>query len=111
MSEYGIKGEDIYKQALEGDPEAIYIFEDFGRHLGEAIKLIIYALDPDCILIGGAVKAAFPFYSKSMWKTLDDCAFVLSHETLKIEASSLVNGNILGAAALHLPVDKIIINE
>lgn len=105
MSEYGTTGEEIYRQALHGNPEAIYIYEDFGRHLGEALKLMIYALDPDCIIIGGAVKAGFPFYSKSMWKTLDDFAFGLS--SLKIEASSLVNGNILGAAALHLPkVDK-----
>lgn len=104
MSEYGTKGEEIYRLALQGNPEAIYIYEDFGRHLGEALKLIIYALDPDCIIIGGAVKAAFPFYSKSMWRTLEDFAFGLSLETVKVEPSMLVNGNILGAAALHLPV-------
>lgn len=100
---YHTTGELVYKRALEGDPEAINMYEDFGRHLGAAIKLILYVLDTECIVIGGAAKAAFPFYSKSMWEALADFGFGRSLASLKIEASSLINANILGAAALHLP--------
>lgn len=99
---YHTTGELVYKRALEGDPAAISMYEDFGRHLGEAIKLILYALDTECIIIGGAAKVAFPFYAESMWETLAGFGFRRALATLKIEASSLVNGNILGAAALHL---------
>ncbi|NLR58194.1 ROK family protein [Chitinophaga polysaccharea] len=99
---YQIAGEEAYRRALEGDPEAIKMYADFGRHLGEAIKLIMYVLDTECIIIGGAVKAAFPLYAKSMWATLGDFEFSRSLAALKIETSSLINGNILGAAALYL---------
>jgi glucokinase len=99
---YHIKGDILYNNALADDAAAIEIYGDFGRHLGEAIKLILYALDTECFIIGGAVKAAFPFYSKSMWETVGTFEYKRAISTLKIEASSLVNGNILGAAALHL---------
>lgn len=99
---YHTNGELVYKRALEGDPEAINMYENFGRHLGEAIKLILYVLDTECIIIGGAVKAAFPFYAESMWATLADFGFPRTLATLRIEPSSLINANILGAAALHL---------
>ena len=69
----------------------------------EAIKLILYVLDTECIVIGGAVKAAFPLYAKSMWETLGNFGFSRSLAMLKIETSVLIHGNILGAAALHLP--------
>ena len=97
-----VKGDILYNNALANDAAAIEIYNDFGRHLGEAIKLILYALDTECFIIGGAVKAAFPFYSESMWRTVNTFAYKRAISTLKIEASSLVNGNILGAAALHL---------
>lgn len=99
---YKTAGEVVYRRALEGDKEALDIYEDFGRHLGEAIKMILYALDTECIVIGGAVKAAFPFYAAGMWETVRDFGFQHSVSSLKIEASSLINSNILGAAALHL---------
>lgn len=101
---YQTAGEEVYRRALEGDQEAIRMYEDFGRHLGEAIKLILYVLDTECIVIGGAVKTAFPLYAKSMWETLEDFGFSRTLKALKIETSSLINGNILGAAALHLPM-------
>lgn len=100
---YQTTGEEAYRRAMTGEQEAIKMYEDFGRHLGEAIKLILYALDTECIVIGGAVKTAFPLYAKSMWETLGDFGFSRSLVALKIEASSLINANILGAAALHLP--------
>lgn len=99
---YHTDGELVYKRALEGDPEAISMYRDFGRHLGEAIKLMLYVLDTACIVIGGAVKVAFPFFSESMWEALSDFGFPRTLATLRIEASSLINANILGAAALHL---------
>ncbi|MEC5142968.1 ROK family protein [Chitinophaga sp. 212800010-3] len=101
---YKTTGEVVYISALAGDPEAIAMYEAFGRHLGAAINVILYALDTECIVIGGAVKAAFSFYAKSMWDTVRSFEFKRTVSALKIEASALVNSNILGAAALHLPV-------
>lgn len=99
---YKTPGEVVYKRAAEGDIEAAYMYEDFGRHLGEAIKLVLYVLDTECIVIGGALKAAFPFYAKSMWETVRGLGFQRSVSGLKITASALPGSNVLGAAALHL---------
>ncbi|MBC9914417.1 ROK family protein [Chitinophaga varians] len=101
--EYQTTGEVVYRRALEGDLEAGYMYEDFGRHLGEAIKLVLYVLDTECIVIGGALKAAFPFYARSMWETVRGFPFQRAVASLKIVASALPGSNILGAAALHLP--------
>lgn len=99
---YKTTGEVVYKRALAKDADAIEMYEEFGRHLGEAVKLILYVLDTECIVIGGGAKGAFSFYSKSMWDTIDDFAYIRPVSTLSIQASSLLNANILGAAALHL---------
>jgi len=98
---YKTTGEVVYKRALAEDAEAIEMYEEFGRHLGEAIKLILYVLDTECIVIGGGAKAAFPLYSKSMWDTIRGFAYKRAVSALNIETSSLLNANILGAAALH----------
>ncbi|NML37833.1 ROK family protein [Chitinophaga sp. G-6-1-13] len=99
---YKTAGEVVYKRAQEGDIEAGYMYEDFGRHLGEVIKLVLYVLDTECIVIGGALKAAFPFYGRSMWETVRGFPFQRAVASLKIVASVLPGSNILGAAALHL---------
>ncbi|WP_211092525.1 ROK family protein [Chitinophaga varians] len=99
---YKTQGEIVYRRAVEGDIEASYMYDDFGRHLGEAIKLVLYVLDTECIVIGGALKAAFSFYARSMWETVRGFAFQRSVPELKIAASVLPGSNVLGAAALHL---------
>ena len=40
---YKIKGEDVFKNAQEGNEEAIKMYEEMGTHLGNAIKTILYA--------------------------------------------------------------------
>ena len=102
---YKISGEIAYERVLAGNVAAIEMYKDFGRHLGEAIRLILYALDTECLIIGGALKTAFPFYSMSMWETVSGFEYKRAISLLKIEASSLLNSNILGAAALHFTVN------
>jgi glucokinase len=96
----GIAWSNIPEYPAE-DAEAIETYEEFGRHLGGAIKLILYVLNTECIVIGGGAKAAFPLYSKSMWDTIRGFAYKRAVSALNIEISSLLNANILGAAALH----------
>ena len=42
----------------------------FGQHLGNAIKIILYALEPEKIVFGGSVRKALPFFEKSMWEKI-----------------------------------------
>ena len=65
------------------------------------IKLVMYAYDPEMIVLGGSVSKAFQFFSKSMWKNLESFYFQNSLKNLKIETSELDNIAILGAASLY----------
>ncbi len=97
---YKIDGEMVFKNANQGDADALRMYEEMGMHLGNAIKTILYALDVELIILGGSVRHAYPYFSKTMWQQIKTCAFKKSAENLKIEISELNNGGILGAAAL-----------
>ncbi|HSN09484.1 MAG TPA: ROK family protein [Hanamia sp.] len=97
---YGIDGEIVFQNAKKGDAEALRMYEEMGTHLGNAIKTIIYALNVELIVLGGSVRHAYPYFSKTMWQQIKTCGFKKSAEDLKIEISDLNNSGILGAAAL-----------
>lgn len=98
---YGIDGETVFQQAQAGDRRAIGMYEVMGMHLGNAIKMIQYALDMDFIVLGGSVRQAWPWFHKSMWERIHNTAFQRSARRLQIEISELPNSGLLGAAALY----------
>jgi len=97
---YKTDGELIFKRAASGDAEAIRMYEEMGEHLGNAIKMILYALDVELIILGGSVRHAFDYFNKTMWKQIKTLVFQRSPQLLRIEVSELENSGILGAAAL-----------
>lgn len=99
---YNEDGETIFKAAKNGDTNAQRMYEEMGAHLGNAIKNILFALDPELIVLGGSVRQAFPFFSTAMWEAVKTFPFQRSLKKLRIEVSELENSGILGAAALHL---------
>jgi len=94
-------GEKVYQNAQNGDESALQIFQDLGRHIGNAIKMILYTLDPECIVFGGSVSKAYSFFQKSMWDQIQTFAYANSLKGLDIKISNLEHGGILGAAALY----------
>lgn len=98
---YGVSGELVFQQATEGNTEALEMYQQMGKHLGNAIKTIMYALDVSLIVLGGSVRKAFTYFSKSMWKQIETFEFKRSVANLRIEVSELENSGILGAAALY----------
>lgn len=101
QNKYGTSGETAFAKAKQGDGQSLEMYAEMGTHLGNAIKTILYSLDPGLIVLGGSVRHAFPFFSKTMWESLDSFVFKKSLAELKIEVSELENSGILGAAALH----------
>ena len=95
---YGSKDPySIYKLALQGDKKAMKAYERMGYYLGVGLANIIYALDPDIIIIGGKISNAWRFFNKSMDKTIKERYFVRPCPVVK---SKLNEAGILGAAAL-----------
>lgn len=98
---HGISGKEAYDRAISGDKKALAMWKEFGNHLGAAIEAILYAYDPEKIILGGSVGQSLSLYEEYIWSALNDFAFKNSLTNLKIEASELDNPGLLGAAALH----------
>lgn len=103
---YGLNGEFVYEQARQQDPQSLKLYAEFGEHLGNCIKMIIYTYDPQLIILGGSVRNAYEYFEESMWKQIKTCVYCKSAERLTIEVSSLHNSGILGAAALYYDAMK-----
>ena len=99
---HGTDGKEIFERAKAGDIIAIKMFEEFGFHLGNAIKMILYTYDPSCIILGGSVSQSFDLFRTSMWQQIKTFAYERSLTKLTIEVSELEHCGVLGAAALAL---------
>jgi glucokinase len=98
---HGVSGRELAVRAQAGDGRALGIFAEFGRHLGEAVKAICYAVDPEIIVLGGSVSRSYRFFQAVLWETFGTYAYSIARERLKIEVSETENIAILGAAALY----------
>jgi glucokinase len=97
----GRTGEEVFRQAVAGDGEAVKLFAEFGRHVGEGVKAVLFTYDPELIVVGGSVRKAFRFFQEAMWESIRSFAYANSLRSLRIELSELDHIAVLGAAALH----------
>jgi len=100
--EKSISAIDAFNQAVLGDQAAIQLFSEFGFHMGQAIKSILYAYDPEIIIIGGSLTKAYDFFKPAMFGAIQNFDYRNVLTNLKIEISELENSAIYGAAALYL---------
>jgi glucokinase len=100
---YDTDGQLLAQQAMTGDPTALTAFSEFGKHLGNAIMALLYALDPDLIVMGGSVSKAYPLFRESLWA---QCTQSFAYKPVIADLSITVSDNdaipVLGAAALCL---------
>ena len=101
FTEAGWKGLDAYKAAEAGDPAALELFNDFGRHLGAALCVVMLAYDPDRVALSGGIANGYPFFQGAME------AYVKEHfpyrkavERLRIDICTDGNLPVVGAALL-----------
>lgn len=98
---YDITAKMAADLADKGDHNAFQMWKEFGHHLGKAIEAILYAYDPEMIILGGSVSKSFHLYEKWIWETMKSFVFPNSLKNFKLKASTLDHPGILGAAALH----------
>jgi len=98
---HGLAGRELAGRAEAGDPAALEIFGEFGRHVGEAVKVICYAVDPEIVILGGSVSRSYRFFRDGLRAAFATFAYSLTRERLKIEVSETDNIAVLGAAALY----------
>ena len=100
LTKFGFEGRKLHEMAQEGDADALRIFEEYGTHLGNAIKLIINVLSPEAIFLGGSVSKSFSFFESSLKERIDSFPFKRVTNNLIITPSKTFNISILGSAAL-----------
>lgn len=97
---YHSKPKVLAKRAISGDPEAIQAFHEYGHHLGELIKHILYGLAPEAIVLGGSIRKTYPLFKTTLNKSLANFRYPKVTESLKILLSELDETAIHGAVAL-----------
>lgn len=97
---YQTDGKEIFTRAQAGDKTALQILNEFGTHLGNAVKMILYTFDPQTIIVGGSIKEAYPYFQESMWERIITFAYPNSLKDFSIKISDLQHSGVLGAAAL-----------
>jgi glucokinase len=97
---HGLSAITAHQLAVSGNQSALRLWSEFGVHMGQAIKTVVYAYDPEAIVIGGSLSKAYRFFERSMFASLEDFTFPESIRRLKIFQSLNENITLLGAAAL-----------
>ena len=100
QKEYDIKGENLYEKASKNNAKAIKIFNEYGRHLGKALSVIVNSIDPQIIILGGSVSKSYKFFKNTMLKSLKGSVYKQTFKNLKISVSSNKDIAVLGAASL-----------
>ena len=98
---HNVSGELVFEDAKKGNIAALKMYDEMGAHLGNFIKILLYSLDVDLIVLGGSVRHAMPFFTKMMWQQIETFAFKKSLKNLEIKVSELENAGVLGAAYLQ----------
>jgi glucokinase len=98
---YNKTGEVFFQEAQAGDKQAMAVFEEFGMHLGNVIKMILYAYDTELIILGGSIRNAYSLFQQTMWQRIHTFTYQKSLEHFKVAVSELEACGVLGAAALY----------
>lgn len=102
----GLSGKAAADLAQQNNPQALELFTKFGQHLGNAIKTIIFAVDPAAIILGGSVSGSYRFFESALTEELATFPYARSIKNLSIILSQTTDIAILGAAALYYEKQK-----
>ena len=102
LEKYQLSGQEAYRLAQQGDPQALALFDNYGAHLANLVKMVVLTVDPQAILLGGAIAQSFPYFEPAMRREMKQFLYGRSMEALEIRCSTLPQSGILGAAALAI---------
>lgn len=105
--EFGLGAAEVEQRAEKGDAKAIKMLASFGDHFADVIMAVLYAYDPEMIVLGGGVSHAYPFFEKRMREKLAQFRFQDALKRLKIVQTKKPNIAVLAAAALCLDIPQI----
>jgi len=99
---HGTTGEGAARRAARGDRAARRMFAELGAHLGETVKAVCYACDPEIIVLGGSVSKSYRWFAPALRARFRTFAYAPIVRDLEIAVSNLAQPGVLGAAGLAL---------
>ena len=99
----GVEGKDVFLKAIKGEKDALDLWKEYGAHLGELVKTILYTIAPEIIVFGGSVSNGYPFFIESMRESLKVSLIKHIAKKVIIKKAEGCNNAVLGAAALCYP--------
>ena len=66
FTDAGWDSRKLAAKAREGDPDALRLYDEFGRHMGALICTVMFAYDPDRIALSGGIANNYPFFRQAM---------------------------------------------
>lgn len=96
---HNTSGAGLAARAEAGDAEAIALWDEFGGHIGELVKAILFAYDPEAIVFGGGIAAGHPHFEKAMRRTIETFPYETGKD-VKIFFSENGDMAIYGASEL-----------
>lgn len=95
-----LTGKQAAEKAAAGEAKALEVWNEFGSHLGELMKAVLFAYDPEAIVLGGGIASAFTFYEQAMRRTLQAFPYEETVKRVRILVSTTEDVALLGASAL-----------
>ena len=92
-------GAELSAKAQAGDAAAQALWDEFGNHLGELVKAVLFAYDPEAIIFGGGIAAGYPHFEASMRKTVETFPYETAKD-VKILFSTDGDMGLYGASVL-----------
>jgi glucokinase len=99
--------EELFYDAQEGKPKALQVWQEYGHHLGNVLKVVLYAYAPQAVLLGGSISNAYKYFEESMYLSMDDFMYPSLLKQVKVIHSKTENIALLGAAAL-VPIKALV---
>lgn len=96
----GKTGAEFAEKALEGDAEALSVWDEFGHHIGQLVRAIMFTYAPQLIVFGGGISSAFQLFKNGLEKSVLDFPYKRISTNTKVVLSSLKNANLIGASCL-----------
>ena len=94
---------DLTARAVAGDPEAKQLLRESGRRLGEVLAVALNLLNPQAVVIGGDMAAAFDVYAAGVRESVYARASALATRDLQILPSTFGDrAGLVGCASMAL---------
>jgi len=97
---YNITALEAFNRGITGEHAALESWKEFGFHLGNVIKTVVYTYDPEVIILGGSLTRAHQFFTGAMKAAMQNFAYPESMKKLKVLISDNENIALLGASTL-----------